>query len=170
VVGVRSWLALAMLAAAGTAIAACGASSVSGASCENIAGGACSEQIEVLSARHPGARQVDLVCSVPVCDRRGGRGTAVITMPDGTRLNDTFAYVGDPNPPPAPTCVGMAFDICRSIAASHANDIEPSSRIVAVNVACTGSCTANQGTATVTITLADGSQQQSGSSWSGGPP
>ena len=168
-VGVRATLALATLAA-GFAMAACSGSGLSGASCGNISGGACSEQIEVVAARHPSARQVDLECSAPVCDRRAGHGTAVITMPDGTRLNDTFAYVGDPNPPPAPTCVGLALDLCRRLATSNADDIAPSRRIVAVNVACTGSCTSNQGEATVTITLADGSQQQSGSSWSGGPP
>jgi hypothetical protein len=146
-------------------------SSVSGSSCDNISGGACTEQVDLLSARHPGATTIDLRCAVPVCDRRTGRGTAVVTMPDGRQVNDSFAYVGDPNPLPAPTCTGLAFDICRNIATSQADTVAPSRRIVAIDVACTAaSCTGSDGEATATVTLADGSQEQGGNAWSGGPP
>ena len=161
-------------AAVALLLAGCGfltQASVSSASCANIAGGVCTEQIERMQARHPGATSIDLECSAPVCDRTGGRGTVVVTMPDGTRLNDTFAYVGDPNPMPAPVCTGMPPDACRNAAIEQADNVPPSKRIVGVRVDCTApACTATDGSARVTVALADGSTEQHDTSWSTGAP
>ena len=158
----------------GTLVAACGLagqSSVSSASCGNMAGGACTEQIERMQQRHPGALSIDIECSAPVCDRRGGRGTVVVTMRDGSRLNDTFAYVGDPTAMPAPACTGLAFDLCRNLANQEGENMPPSQRIVAVQVACTapGGCTAAKGAASVSVTLGNGDTQGTETSWEGGP-
>ena len=163
-----------LLAAVAIVLAGCGllgGSSVSSASCENMSGGACDEQVELVSTRHPGATAVDLRCTAPVCDRRGGRGTAVVTMRDGTRVDDAFAYAGDPAPLPVPTCTGLPVDVCRRVAAGEADSIAPSRSIVAMSVVCSSApCVAAGGEATVTITLGDGSVEQRQSGWEGGQP
>jgi hypothetical protein len=159
--------------AVATVTGACGLTpaGVSSASCGNIAGGACDEQIAIVAARHPGATSVDLECMAPACDRTGGHGKVVVTMPDGTTLDDTFAYVGDPNPPPPPQCRGLPVDVCRDTALQQAENVAPSKRIVAIAVACTSpACTAAQGEASVTIRLGDGSTEEHGTSWSAGQP
>jgi hypothetical protein len=162
-------LAALMLACAGCGFAT--TSSLNGSSCANMSGGACTEQVERVAARHPGAKTIDLECGVPVCDRRAGQGRAVVTMPDGSRVNDAFAYIGDQNPIPAPTCTGLAFDICQRVATSQADGVVPSRRIVAILVACTASsCTRSEGETMVTMTFADGAQEQGGAGWSGGLP
>jgi hypothetical protein len=159
-----------MIAAAGVVVAACGLAgqgSVRSASCGNVAGGACSEQIDRMQQRHPGATSIDIECSAPVCDRRSGQGRVVITMPDGTTLNDTFAYAGDPNPAPPPACVGLAPDLCRNLATQEVENMPPSRRIMAIQVTCiapTG-CNPAAGNASVSITLDDGTTQATETGW-----
>jgi len=167
-----------LLVAAGLVLAGCGllggsvSRGLTSSGCANIqSGGACQEQVDRVAARHPGATSVDLSCAVPVCDRKGGRGTAVVTMANGTTVNDTFVYTGDPAPVPVPSCTGMPLDACRHLAESQADSIPPSKRIVAIAVACTTApCTSDAGDASVTVTLGDGTKQQGSTSWSGGPP
>ena len=165
---------LVLTAAVGVLSTACGfsgAGSVQSASCGNMAGGACSEQIDRMQQRHPGAVSVDLECAVPVCDRRSGQGTAVITMPDGSRLNDAFAYVGDPAAIPAPACLAVPLDQCRNLANEEAENMPPSQRIVAIQVSCTApaGCTPARGAASVSVTLGNGTTQGTETSWEGGP-
>jgi len=140
--------------------------------CSNIQSqGACQEQVDRVAARHPGATDVELTCTAPVCDRKGGTGTAVVTMPNGAKLNDTFAYVGDPAPIPAPSCIGVPPDACHSLADSSADGVPTAARIVAIDVRCTTApCTSDQGDASVTVTLGDGTKQQTSTSWRGGTP
>lgn len=148
-------------------------SSVSSASCGNISGGACSEQIELMQQRHPGARSTDLECSAPVCDRRSGQGTVVITMPDGAHVNDTFGYVGIPAAVPLPACANVPPIVCGDVARQHVEDsVPPSQRVVAVQVVCTAAagCTADEGSASISFTLGNGVTQSTEQSWSGGPP
>jgi hypothetical protein len=101
---------LALLLAAGAALGGCGALFGTGShgftssGCENLSGGACEEQVARVAARHPGAKGVDLRCGVAACDRRGGSGTAVVTMPDGTTVQDVFSTMGAQAAVPAPTC------------------------------------------------------------------
>jgi hypothetical protein len=164
-----------LLGAIGLSFAGCGffAGSRGGTSggCTNIAsGGACTEQIDRIAARHPGASQVDITCGVPVCDRRGGSGTAVVTFPDGSVVRDTFAYTGDPAPLPVPSCTGLARDVCVRVATSQADNAPPSKRIVGIAVSCSGTCTPTKGEAEVTVSFGDGSQEQSGVGWDGGLP
>jgi hypothetical protein len=174
--GTASTLARAIATALMTlVVAGCGfmtQSSVSSASCGNMSGGACDEQIAAMEKRHPGARSIDIECSAPVCDRRAGQGTVVVTMQNGARLNDTFAYVGDPNPLPPPACTGVPLDACRNLATQEAGNMPPSQRIVATQVSCTAAagCTAESGTASISITLGDGSTHGTETSWEGGEP
>ena len=136
-----------------------------------VPGGACQEQFDRAAARHPDATQVDVTCTVAVCDRKGGAGTVVVTLANGARVKETFAYTGDPAPIPAPSCTGMAIDVCRSLAASTVDGIAPSKSIQAISITCTASsCTRDKGEADVRIRFADGSESQSNSGWDGGPP
>jgi hypothetical protein len=169
---------VALLAAASVVLSGCGiflggtvTGGLSSSSCTEMTGSACGEQVERIAARHPGATQVDLTCTVPVCDRKGGSGTAVVTMGNGARLNDTFSYVGDPAPLPLPTCTGLPADVCRSLAESQAADAPTMKRIAAIEVRCTAAaCTTDKGEADVKVTLADGSTMGGGTSWEGGLP
>ena len=126
-----------------------------------------------MQQRHPGASSIDIECSAPVCDRRSGRGTVVITMPNGARLNDSFSYVGDPTALPAPACTNLPADVCRNLATQHAEDsAPPSQRVVAMHVACTAAagCTADDGSATISMTFGNGITQKTETGWSGGLP
>jgi hypothetical protein len=145
---------------------------VSSSSCANFtSSGACTEQADRVAARHPGAVSVDLTCTVGACDRRSGSGTAVVTMPDGSVVDDVFAYVGDPAPMPAPTCAGLAPDACRAVAVSAFAETAPSRRVIAISATCNAAaCTATKGDATYAITFADGSQESGGMGWDGGLP
>lgn len=145
--------------------------STASSGCTGIRGGACIEQAEAIAARHPGATNVDLTCTAPVCDRRGGSGTAVVTLADGTTVGDAFAYVGDPGPDPVPSCFGLAIDVCRTVAASILDDTPPSRRVVAIEVKCSiARCVADKGETEVTTTLADGTKLESGFGWEGQLP
>ena len=122
-------------------------------------------------ARHPGSTKVDVTCTAPVCDRKGGAGTVVVTLANGTTVKETFAYTGDPAPIPAPACSGMAFDLCRSLATSTADGLPPSKAIRAISIACTAaSCTEDRGEADVRVQFADGSEDQSSTGWEGAGP
>ncbi|HYO44185.1 MAG TPA: hypothetical protein VES19_13380 [Candidatus Limnocylindrales bacterium] len=169
---------VALLVVAGAALAGCGllvgeraGGGVASSSCAVINGGACIEQTERIAARHPGATNVDLTCTAPVCDRRGGSGTAVVTLANGTTVNDVFAYVGDPGPIPIPTCIGLAPVVCLSVAESRVNDLPPSKRVVAIEVRCTlASCVADGGDTQVSVTMADGTKDEGGFGWEGELP
>ncbi len=142
-----------------------------GASCAELSGGACQEQIDLATARHPGATQLDLACTAAVCDRAGGAGTVVVTLASGARITETFRYVGNPAPVPAPTCAGMAVDICRRLARTTVDDVSPSKAISAVSIACSAaSCTADRGEADVRVRFADGTEFRTNSGWEGGSP
>jgi hypothetical protein len=149
-----------------------GMTSVGSSGCGGIVSdGACSEQVARVAARHPGATNIDLSCRVAVCDRKGGSGTAVVTLANGTTVNDTFAYVGDPAPPPIPSCTGIAPDLCRTQAESFADNVAPSKHIVAISVTCTAaSCTAARGEVDIRGTLGDGSTEQLNAGWEGAQP
>jgi hypothetical protein len=140
-------------------------------SCGMMPGGACQEQIDLAGARHPDATQVDVACTAPVCDRRSGSGTVVVTLASGARVRETFAYTGDPAPIPAPSCTGMAIDVCRSLVTSTVDGIAPSKSIRAISIACTSSsCTRDKGQADVRVTFADGSEFGTSSGWEGALP
>jgi hypothetical protein len=142
-----------------------------GASCGMMPGGVCQEQIDRAAARHPDATQVDVACTAPVCDRRSGAGTVVVTLANGAKVTEAFTYAGDPAPIPAPTCTGLAIDICRSVAASTVDGIAPSKSIRAISVTCAASsCTRDKGDADVRVRFGDGSESQFNSGWDGGPP
>ncbi len=137
--------------------------------CTNMPDGACQEQGDRIAARHPGATVIDLTCRVAVCDRAGGSGTAVVTMPDGATVNDTFSYVGDPAPMPAPTCVGLAIDVCRTAATGKFNETAPAKRVVAISITCiSATCTDTKGEADTSLVFADGSTSEGAFGWDGG--
>jgi hypothetical protein len=171
----RGWSLVAALCAtwlvAGCGILTGGGSvGVTSSSCRNMASGACDEQVAAVAARHPGATSIDLVCTVPTCDRRGGRGTATVTLGDGSRVNDAFAYAGNAVPLPAPVCTALAPDLCRRIAEESANDLAPAAVVTRIEVTCAlGACTPQGGQVEVRLTLADGSVSELGHAWEGAP-
>jgi hypothetical protein len=140
-------------------------------SCADMPGGACQEQLDLAAGRHPGATQVDVTCTAPVCNRTSGSGTVVVTMANGAKVTEAFTYVGDPAPVPEPDCSGMAIDVCRSLAASTVDGIAPSRSIRAISIACTAtSCTRDKGAADVRVMFAVGGDFQTNSGWDGALP
>ena len=168
-----------MLVAVASVVAGCGLlpGTVSGpgfqggGSCSMLPGGACQDQFDRAAARHPGATMVEVACTVPVCDRKGGAGTVVVTLANGGKVTETFTYVGDPAPVPVPACTGMAIDVCRQVASSTVDGIPPSKSIRAISITCiASSCTPAKGDADVLVQFADGSTFQSSTGWEGAPP
>ncbi len=171
--------ALGLLIAAAAVLAGCGLLPGSGVvtgfqgggSCGQMNGGACQEQIDRAGARHPDATMVDVTCTVPVCDRRGGAGTVVVTLATGAKITEAFTYVGNPAPVPAPACSGIAAEACRRVAISTVDSLPPAKAIAAISVSCTeSSCTSERGAADVRVRFADGSDFQTNSGWEGGLP
>jgi hypothetical protein len=167
-----------MVLASATVVAGCGllAGAVPGPGfqgglvCSEMSGGACQEQLERATARHPGATQVEVTCTDPVCDRKGGAGTVVITLPTGARVREVFTYAGDPNPLPVPACTGLAPDLCRSLATSTVDELPPSKAIRAISIACTASsCTQDRGETQVMVRFADGSDYETSTGWEAQP-
>ena len=148
-----------------------GNGTVPSSSCARLPGGVCREQTERLAGRHPGATQVDLTCSVPVCNRAGGAITAIVTLADRATVTEAFAYRGDPNPLPNPACTAIAALVCRGIAASVVDDQPPSNRVTSVSVTCTAlPCTEDKGDAQVVVDFVDGTQVTTAIGWDGGLP
>lgn len=149
-----------------------GAGSVQSTSCAQfLSGGACDEQARLVASRHPGATQVDLTCTSPVCDRKGGSGTAVITLGNGAKVTEAFVYAGNAAPIPAPACAGLAPAVCRKAADSVVDGMPPSKAVLSITVTCSvAACTEARGDVEVSIRLADGSEQTSSFGWEGGLP
>jgi hypothetical protein len=173
--------ARALLLAATVSLAGCGLLGVPGSvpgagfqgggSCSMMPGGACQEQMELAAARHPDAVQLDLACTVAVCNRAGGAGSVVVTLANGVKVTETFAYTGDPAPIPAPSCTGLPADVCRRVAASAVDDLPPSKRVASISIACSKApCTRDRGDTAVQVTFADGTEFATGMGWEGGPP
>ena len=161
-----------MLLLVAAVLGACGQSSgsvpalVGPGRCADMLEGACQEQIDRAVARHPGATNVDVACTAPVCDRKGGAGTVVVTLANGAKVTEPFAYTGDPAPVPVPACTGIALDLCRSIATSTVDGLSPSKAIRAVSIACTtSSCTEDRGEVEVRVQFSDGSEFQGSRGW-----
>jgi hypothetical protein len=166
---------LGLVLAAATMLGGCGLvvrqTSLSAISCGDITGAACDEQVAVAAARHPGATAVEILCDVGRCDRRGGAGTAVVTLANGAKVNDTFSYTGDPGPLPQPMCTGLAPDVCTALAASYAELAPTAKHIIGISITCSAQpCTRDKGEAKYTITLGDGTRLDDGGSWEGGLP
>jgi hypothetical protein len=139
---------------------------VASVTCTEIAGAACTDQVELISARHPGAAAVELWCTARPCDRRGGSGTARVTLAGGTRLDDVFSYVGAQGADPPPVCKGLADDTCRSIARDQLDGISPSMIVAGIEITCSvAECGEDRGEVDVTITLADGSTREGTQGW-----
>ncbi len=139
--------------------------------CANMQEGACQEQIDRAAARHPGVTSVDVACTAPTCDRKGGAGSVVVTMADGTTVEEAFTYTGDPNPLPVPACIGLANDVCRNIATTTVDGLPPSKAIRVIAIACTASsCTEDRGEVDVRIQFGDGSEFQGSQGWEAASP
>ena len=171
----------ALLLAAAIALAGCGllmapdgvpgAGFNGGGSCSEMPGGACQEQMDAAAARHPDATQLDLACKAPVCNRAGGAGTVVVTLRNGARVTEAFAYTGDAGPIPLPACTGMPADVCRRVSASTVDALPPSKRIRSITIACTTlPCTRERGETQVDVQFADGTAFTTNSGWEGGLP
>jgi hypothetical protein len=127
--------------------------------------------MDLAAARHPGATQLDLSCAVAVCTRANGAGTVTVTLGNGGKITETFSYVGNAAPVPAPTCTGLAMVACRRLAESTVDDTPPSKVITSIAIACSvPSCTADKGDAEVHVQFADGSEFLTNSGWEGGLP
>ncbi len=139
--------------------------------CEQMPSAACREQLDRVAAWHADATEVTVTCTLPVCDRKGGAGTVLVTLADGSTVKETFAYTGDPTPIPAPACVGVAPDACLSLATSTVDGAPLSKSIRAISIACTASsCTSDKGEADVRVQFGDGSVAESNTNWDGGLP
>jgi hypothetical protein len=169
----------ALLLATASVLAGCGllggpvpgAGFQGGGSCDQMPGGVCQEQIEKAAARHPDATQIDVSCTVPACNRAGGAGTVVVTLRNGSRVTEPFAYTVDAAPLPAPACTGLPADLCRRLADSTVDGLPPSKAIRSITIVCTAApCTRERGDTQVDVVFADGSKLSSGSGWEGGPP
>ena len=161
-----------MVLAVVAVLAGCGllpgsvAAPVGPGSCANVLEGACQEQIDRAAARHPGVTNVDVACTVGVCDRKGGAGTMVITLANGATVEEAFAYTGDPAPVPVPACTGIALDLCRGIATTTVDGLPPSKAIRAISIACTApSCTEDRGETDVRVQFSDGSEFHGSRGW-----
>ena len=135
-------------------------------SCANVLEGACQEQVDRAIARHPGSTMVEVACTVPTCDRKGGAGTVVVTLANGETVKEAFTYTGDPAPVPVPACAGMVLGLCRGIADSTVNGLPPSKAIKAISIACTtSSCTEDRGEVDVRVQFSDGSEFRVSQGW-----
>lgn len=138
-------------------------------SCAGMLSGACTEQVARLAAQVTGkVTSIGLECRIAVCDRSAGSGDAVITYADGRTERRTWSYVGDPAPIPAPTCVGLARDVCQTQADGVVEDAAPSRRIIGISITCQGTCTKASGEVATVLTFGDGTQDTSGRGWSSG--
>lgn len=166
----RAFRAAALLVVAG-ALGGCmlvsTSSSLTTVDCSGLPGGACNEQVQRITAAHGDrVREIAFECRLGRgCTRVQGAGTATVTLVDGTILSETWSYVGDPGPLPAPVCAGIALALCQEQAAELADDIPPSRRIVGVTVTCRGVCTAAEGETDVVFRLGDGSTTTMGYGW-----
>jgi hypothetical protein len=141
------------------------------AGCVMVPGAACREQLDRVAAWHADAAEVTVTCTVPVCDRKGGAGTVLVTLADGSTVKETFAYTGDPTPIPAPACSEVAPDACQSLATSTVDGLPLSKSVRAISIACTvPSCTREKGEADVRVQFGDGSVAESNTSWDGPLP
>jgi hypothetical protein len=128
--------------------------------------GACQEQVDRAISRHPGSTNVEVACTVPTCDRKGGAGTVVVTLASGDAVKEAFAYTGDPAPVPVPTCTAIALDLCGGIADNTVNGLAPSKAIKAISISCTvSSCTKDRGEVDVRVQFSDGSEFQVSQGW-----
>lgn len=158
-----------------TIVTACGLgggmAGVSSMSCSGVPSGACEEQARILTAGLTGATDISIACRpAPPCTRAGGAGTAEIRLQNGQTVNRTWSYVGDPGPGPAVTCLGIERPLCLEYVQSEIDGVPPSKHIASVDATCTSTtCTRASGEMQLTITLGDGSRQQSTTGWSSGP-
>lgn len=141
-----------------------GAEPVPAASCENLPSGACTEQTQAVAAGLGGRiSSVILQCKLAQCTRASGAGVAEIRFADGHKVSRAWSYVGDPNPPPAPVCVGIPQQKCLAAETDLINDVPPSKFVVGATVTCrVANCTAERGEVTIVFALADGSTMTMG--------
>jgi hypothetical protein len=94
---VRALRLAGVLLTAGAVLGGCGMlagsvpAPVGPGSCAGVLEGACQEQIDRAAARHPGSTKVEVACTVRVCDQKGGAGTVVVTLANGTTVKEAFA-------------------------------------------------------------------------------
>ncbi len=139
-------------------------------SCGGVPAGACWEQADGLTPVDRPVRSIELVCPGKNCTRAGGAGTATITFVDGATVRRDWSYVGDTNPAPVPTCLGVAREICLERIADVIDDVSPSHHLTAVTVTCKQRCDATVGEVAIVFTSEGGLEDTITRSWGPAQP
>lgn len=122
--------------------------------------GVCEKQVDAAIDRHPGAQEIELTCTAPVCDRASGSGTVTVTQRDGSVVTDTFAYQYDGGPMPEPACAGVPGEPCRFAAAFVFDGLDRARRVEAISVSCPSPpCVGPDGAVEVLVRFADGATE-----------
>ncbi len=121
---------------------------------------------------------IEVTCVVEACTSTGGTMNTVVTLDDGHQLRaDPLTWGansggGRPPPPPQvplgplpvePICQGVPPSLCQDMARSAISNNGTGVGIVKIVIRCTKApCTDTRGEGDSTVTLADGSEQESG--------
>ena len=135
--------------------------------------GICDQLSAELGGNMPGVlRAMAIDCDPGPCSRAFGAGTALLTYPDGRVEMRPWAYKGDPNPLPDPTCLRVEAALCAQLAHEHMDALPPDLHILSVQVSCRGvrGCARGEGTADIVATDSLGVPHRSSSDWWGGGP
>ena len=165
---------LALLAAAGALLAACGGPSLLPGTkdCVGFPAEVCQTQVADLEQEglsHGGVTAYRLVCSTGSCTSEGGEGRLTVVFGDGTGREGSFGYATAAGTPPdaqsateppltvTPACLDVPEPWCeRSAQAVASEAVSGGKTVVSITVRCTTTCTETTGHAEMRVTLSDG--------------
>lgn len=176
---------LALLAAAGALLAACGGPLLLPGTrdCIGFPAEVCQREVDEIQdegTSHGGVAAYRFVCTSGSCTVAGGEGTMTVVFADGTGREGSFGYatpVGTPPDAPSateppltvtPVCMGVPQSWCEESARATASGPVAAGRIVvSITVRCTTTCTETTGDAETRVTLSDGTVVTSGFQYRG---
>ena len=128
----------------------------------------CARQVAGLDQEgvvHGGVVAYRIVCTAGPCTAAKGDGTQAVLFADGTGGESGFGYataVETPGPPPsraplpvAPACLGVPPGWCTEQARTGVEGIADWSRVVAITVRCTSTCSLASGDGETRVCLRD---------------
>lgn len=177
---------LALLAAAGALLAACGGPSLLAGTrdCIGFPAEVCQRQVDELQDEgksHGGVAAYRLVCTSGSCTVAGGEGTMTVVFADGTGREGTFGYATPVGTPPGdspvgtdppltvtPLCLGVPESWCQDLARTAAAEAARGGQtVVSITLRCTTTCTETNGDLETRVTLGDGTVVKSDSAYRG---
>jgi hypothetical protein len=176
---------LALLAAAGALLAACGGPALLPGTrdCIGFPAEVCQQQVVELQDEgrvHGGVAAYRLVCTSGICTPDGGEGKVTVVFGDGSGREGGFGYAvplgtppeapSAPDPPLSvtPLCRDVPQSWCQDFARSAADDAARGGQtVVSITVRCTTTCTATNGDVETRVTLSDGTAVTSVSGYRG---